>query len=932
MVAAGLALSRSIMHARNGIMSQQQHATRCAALAAFVLLANSTTLWAQRQAEAIPGEPFGVASVTVPLGSAAATHSARIATFNIKERDGRVFYPTFSTGLLNQLVDRQLEGGNLTVSFLFTGVEPLHITVYSPDPQMIEVQPRLQPARIYSRALSQWWRKYNSDVRQSASDNDYPPIIHTFLTSMLANRLGLRPPLLTRWQQNDQTSELQQTLELLAGTERIRAAAMREAMQNRQPSLRANLPVPNDVDWEPLALPPSGEPPAIEPIAMRVPAECFYIRFGTFDNYLWLSHLMRDYGGDIGRMVTLRGYNAHLNEKLQDQLAVHETALSKIFGSKVVADVAIIGRDLYMQDGAAMGILFQAKNNLALTADLTQKRAAALAAAKDHGATLEDVAINGHKVSLLSTPDNRLRSFYVADGDFHLVTTSRAVASRFLQTASPAESLGASPEFQHARRLMPLDREDTIFAYFSSAFFRGLISPQYQIELARRLRASTEMQALALADLAARSEGQPHGTIDDLIAGQFLPKEFGRNVDGSGPIVTRDRIIDSLRGERGRFLPIPDVEVRGVTATEADQYNQRAAYYQEHWRQMDPLMVGVKRFALGGADGAGVERVVIDANISPLAEEKYGWLTAIIGAPTNAQIVTPKDQLISLQASLKGGPLLPGVTPHHLFLGVYDAPPNANLQPRGVLQWLQILRTTPGYLGSWPKLGFLDLLPIGLIESAPDPLGFSQLLFGIWRWQGDGFSLLSFHRGLLEQTAAKLHVEPADKRAQIRLRVGDLSHSQLSRWMSFLSFERATQTSVANVKLLHALSQQLDVPAEDSLHTAEDLLGVELVCALDGTYKLDASAPGFPQWYSTAWLKPGEPFPEDYTAPLVAWFRGLQADLSKQGDRMILHAQIDMQRNPAEAKKLDLPLFDLFTPDKKAAAAKKDDDPFGDKD
>jgi len=41
---------------------------------------------------------------------------------------------------------------------------------------------------------------------------------------------------------------------------------------------------------------------------MHVPEECFYVRFGRFSNYLWLNHLLDDYGGDLAQMITLRAH------------------------------------------------------------------------------------------------------------------------------------------------------------------------------------------------------------------------------------------------------------------------------------------------------------------------------------------------------------------------------------------------------------------------------------------------------------------------------------------------------------------------------------------------------------------------------------------------------------------------------------------------
>jgi hypothetical protein len=201
-------------------------------------------------------------------------------------------------------------GGQLTIHFLFTGDEPLRLTVFIPQPVTFDVLPQPQPPRQHEKLFTQWWRQYNTAARQLADDNDYPPLVQTYLTSMLGNRLNLQPPLLTRLQQNKQPTELQQTIELLVGTEKIRVGLMRQAMQPSAGAAPLDFPVPPDVLWTPLVLPPGEIVPAIEPIAMRVPEECFYIRFGSFDNYLWLSRLMREYGGDIGRMVTLRGYDA----------------------------------------------------------------------------------------------------------------------------------------------------------------------------------------------------------------------------------------------------------------------------------------------------------------------------------------------------------------------------------------------------------------------------------------------------------------------------------------------------------------------------------------------------------------------------------------------------------------------------------------------
>ncbi len=869
---------------------------------------------ARISAEAIPGAPFGIASVTIPL-EAGDSVALQNNAFTVTEADGRVYYPTFTNGAVRRILGGLLGGGeaenatSTSAVFLFKGEAPLRLTISTTRKHSIVVTPRRGSLRSFNRLMRNWWREYNAAARKQVADGDYPPIVETYLTAMLGKRLGLDPPLLSRIN-NSQSSELQQSLELLLGVEKLRLATMRDTILNDTGFVEpVDRPLPRNVLW---ALPdvraklPDAD---VEEIAMRVPEECFYVRFGTFENYLWMNSLIEEFAADASRMISVRGHESAGAQQIQRQLAVKKTKVSDIFGPSVVAEIAIIGRDLYMRDGAAFGILFRAKSNALLIADIEGNRAAALKENKEKGATNKTVKIAGHDVSFLSTPDNSVRSYYFRDGEYHLVTNSKEIMRRFFEVKDGKNSLGESFEFQNARRWMPQKRDDTIFVYLSSAFMRGLVSPQYQIELARRIKSGTDMELIEIAKLAARAEGQPHRTIDDLVAGGFLPRGFGVRPDGSGPILTADGVIDSMRGARGTFTPIPDVPLRGVTRSEESLYISRSAYYAANWKQIDPVMVGVKRFKL---DDKGKERLVVDANVATLGEEKYGWLFSLLGPPTKEKIATVPGDVISAQMSVKGGLLLPSIPPHYLFGGVQDtAPPMTDLQPTGFFKVLQILQSTPGYIGAWPKPGFLDLLPFGL-AGTPDEFGYTRMLFGLWRRQFAGFSLLSFQRGVLEDVSPHLRVEEADTLAQIRINVGDLHASKLNGWLTTMNYQRAMQTSLGNVRLLHMLTQQLNVPREDALKVSEKLLGVHLTCSLGGKYETKLGEGGVTTWQSSKLpVLPVTRVPVDYKSPILEWFRGLNVELTKVEDRMMVRAHIDMQRK-ATASAVKLPSFNIF--------------------
>ena len=186
----------------------------------------------------------------------------------------------------------------------------------------------------------------------------------------------------------------------------------------------------------------------IEPIAMRVPAECFYVRFGSFANFLWLQDTLAKWGGDAQNLIALRGLDRGMSGRMEKQLVLKQTVLSRMLGGTVIADVAIIGTDMFFREGASYGMLFHARNNLGLSASFDPAAARADQGRRRDGGEGQD---RRSDVSYLSSPDGTVRSYYVADGDFHFVATSKRLVARFLATASGKGSLGASKEFRHAR-------------------------------------------------------------------------------------------------------------------------------------------------------------------------------------------------------------------------------------------------------------------------------------------------------------------------------------------------------------------------------------------------------------------------------------------------------------------------------------------------
>jgi hypothetical protein len=482
--------------------------------------------------------------------------------------------------------------------FLFTGDQPLDITVYAPQRNTARVEPRGRP-RQHQRLLRQWWRQYNAAAQQMVKSGGYPAIADHYLVAMLANRLRLEPTLVGR--RLFPSADAEQGLGLLLGTETLHAAMISDVMlrQNRRDA-PADQPLPAH-DYTPLEIANVPADVPVEKIALHVPQECYYIRFGSFANYRWLRDLTGEFGGDLGNMIAARGLDFDQSGRMEQQLALRETTIGNLFGGTAIADVAVIGLDMFSREGAAVGMLFEARNNGALGNDIAKQRAEAQK--KYPAAKQSSVTIAGHTVSLLETPDHAVRSFYAIDGDYHLVTTSRTMVARFYEAGANRGSLGGSNEFRHARQTMPLSRGDTIFAYLSDAFLQNLASPRYRIEMARRVASRVEMDLLAMARYAAKAEGHDYKTVDDLIRGGFLPRDFDRRADAAEITLSEKGVAsDSIRGARGAFIPVADMQIDRVSSEEVAAYQSFAANYQSAVGRAEPIMAAIGRRTLTAAE------------------------------------------------------------------------------------------------------------------------------------------------------------------------------------------------------------------------------------------------------------------------------------------------------------------------------------------
>lgn len=858
--------------------------------------------------EAYAGKPFGVGRVDIefPAGSSLALPPE--APCWLGEKTGRVLYPVCETAAVQTGIDNaRNQVDRISGWFVFRGDQPLNVTLDA-GTEFFRMQATPETnATAHGRLLKEWWSHTSQRTLALSQSELHPLQVENYLVPMLSRRLALAAPPISQSLTGRRDTDM--ILGTLIGTESVRLAMQKEATLGRANSNEtASESLPEAISPPPVTIPEVPKDLEIEAIARHVPQECFYIRCRTMGNYRWLRENLDRWGANARDLASVRAVDYGIRDHLEKQLGLKEGLLARLFGSLVVKDVAFIGSDTFFREGSAAGILFQSTSSPILGNQIKLQRRGVLT---DRPETAETtVTLGGHSVSMIESPDRSVRSYYAVDGAFHLITNSETIARRFFEAGAGKRSLGELQEFRHARNLLPLSRDDNLFVYFSDPFFNQLVSPAYRVEMTRRMLAEADLEVLTLARLAALAEKQPASSVEELIAGGFLPQDFGKRPDSSHPVLLPDgHVRDSLRGARRSFLPIPDIAISRVTPTEQKGYQEFARLYQGIWQRMDPVALAVRWE--NDSQQPEREHVVFDLHVSPLAREPYGSLARFLGKPDRKKLSSIPGDLIHAEALTA-------------FVNRWTIPIFRNfIGARDTTLPFSISRGNVGFpfLGGKPDR-WLENLPIylagqrialrgkqpGQQDNFPTPdhpqdttVQTTSPFFGsFWhRWNKD-FELISPDEKLPATVLPLLKLEKGARPAQVRLGIADLEPSRIAGLLQAIGYCRSRQSSQSNVNLLHSLIQQLHIEPDQALLVYRDILAGEPTCPLGGTYVRHETGPGPVRWRSTAWqhdfLSQVASAPKEYRSPLLTWFHGLELEFTVDAQASVLttHLEVDL--------------------------------------
>ncbi len=352
-----------------------------------------------------------------------------------------------------------------------------------------------------------------------------------------------------------------------------------------------------------------GRNPKVSALSRVVPRDFYFVRFRRLTKLLelieqgdlWARHLLDQ--------SVHAAYSSRSSERIQKQLCIKTSQLSRPFYDLAVREVAITGSDLYVREGSDVTLLFSVANRPLFD---RQMQSFLADAEKNHPqVTRQEGNYRGVPFIHLTAPRRAIHLF-AADPtpDLHIRSNSQAALERIIDVlqgttsrGEPVASLGSSEEFKYIRTLMPLDAEEEDgFAYLSDPFIRRMVGPEVKITELRRLQAYNHLRMIGHGQLLHRTQyGTKASSIKELQSHGCIPADFTEDPfpspGGLGNYFLDPDSLTAVHSHYGtvhNLRPILEIPATHVTPEESEQYQQFRARYDRYWRTFfDPIALRV---------------------------------------------------------------------------------------------------------------------------------------------------------------------------------------------------------------------------------------------------------------------------------------------------------------------------------------------------
>jgi len=336
------------------------------------------------------------------------------------------------------------------------------------------------------------------------------------------------------------------------------------------------------IDWAPLL---AAAPPALDPLASRLPADQYALLFPSFDALVAVLDEAEANGTPLVEALESRSVDSGTRPRLEHQMCLSLDVLSRALGGRLVKSVAITGSDFDLRLGSDVAVLLQSDDATALEALLRARQLAALSSTPCAVASSGDT---GHIAwSAVRSPDRTLCSYVATSGDVVLVTNSPAQLERLEAVRDgTSATLASQPEYTFFRqRHVRGDAGESALLVLTDATIRRLGGPRWRILQSRRTRALALLAEQAAVAIDASAAMPPAATT--------------ATTAPAGPVTAAIASEPSLAayGTLAFLTPIAELPFLSATPAESEAYANFRTDYQKGWRRyFDPAAV---RLSLG---------------------------------------------------------------------------------------------------------------------------------------------------------------------------------------------------------------------------------------------------------------------------------------------------------------------------------------------
>lgn len=177
--------------------------------------------------------------------------------------------------------------------------------------------------------------------------------------------------------------------------------------------------------------------------------------------------------------------------------------------------------------------------------------------------------------------------------DVLVISTHKQELDHVLATANTPKSLGASHEFRYMLTQLPVSDDTLMLAYFSDPFIRRLVGPSVKIAQLRRLKAKTEMEAVAAGQwLYQHDHGHAPTSLGELYNHEYAPRPrqaTDLRLDTTDPNAIP---ISKRFGPLPRMRTLNELDIKRVAPSERNAYKTYLENYNRYWRRFfDPIAI-----------------------------------------------------------------------------------------------------------------------------------------------------------------------------------------------------------------------------------------------------------------------------------------------------------------------------------------------------